>query len=81
MDCQLIRQESLSMKCDGVILSGGPDVNPQYYAKPENSSLCEIDNYRDSLEFAIIEQALKLNNLCLLFAVVCKFLMLQKVAR
>jgi len=65
-------------ECDGVILSGGPDVNPQYYAKPENSSLCEIDNYRDSLEFAIIEQALKLNKPLL---AICRGLQILNVAK
>ncbi len=45
-------------KCDGLLLSGGPDVHPNFYGKPEYDSLCEIDNYRDTLEFALIKSAL-----------------------
>ncbi len=65
-------------QCDGVILSGGPDVNPQYYSKPQDSSLCEIDNYRDSLEFAIIEQSFKFNKPIL---AICRGLQILNVAK
>lgn len=65
-------------ECDGVILSGGPDVNPEYYSKSEDSSLCEIDNYRDSLEFAIIQQSLKLNKPLL---GICRGLQILNVAK
>ncbi len=50
--------EKLLEKCDGLVLSGGPDVHPNFYGKPEYDSLCEIDNYRDTLEFALIKSAL-----------------------
>ena len=64
--------------CDGVILSGGPDVNPVYYSKPQDSALCDIDDYRDSLEFAIIEQSLKLNKPLL---AICRGLQILNVAK
>lgn len=44
--------------CNGLILSGGPDVHPRYYNKMDAFALCEIDSARDSLEFALIEKAL-----------------------
>jgi len=43
---------------DGVIISGGPDVNPSLYNEDSLAYICEIpDNYRDSLEFQTIEYA------------------------
>lgn len=68
----------LIQECDGVILSGGPDVNPKYYDKSEDSSLCEIDEYRDSLEFAIIDRALKSNKPIL---AICRGLQILNVAQ
>ncbi|OGU57577.1 MAG: hypothetical protein A2X64_08990 [Ignavibacteria bacterium GWF2_33_9] len=44
--------------CDGLILSGGPDVHPLNYGQPDYYSLCEIDSVRDTLEFKLIENAL-----------------------
>lgn len=43
-------------KCDGVILSGGEDVHPRYYNKPEYVELChEIDEQRDSFEWKVLD--------------------------
>ncbi len=44
-------------RCDGLLLSGGPDVEPAVYGKAGDSSRCEIDFKRDSLEFLIIKKA------------------------
>jgi putative glutamine amidotransferase len=45
--------------CQGLLLAGGEDVNPVYYSKLNELSKCEdIDNYRDSLELALINRAL-----------------------
>ncbi|MGB9770412.1 MAG: gamma-glutamyl-gamma-aminobutyrate hydrolase family protein [Candidatus Kapaibacteriota bacterium] len=41
----------------GLVLTGGPDLNPSYYGKEKDSSLCEIDSYRDSLEFKLLDIA------------------------
>ena len=47
--------------CSGLLLTGGEDVNPSSYGKESELSKCEeIDNYRDSLEFALIEKAISL---------------------
>ncbi len=47
--------------CDGLILTGGEDIFPAFYNKIEDTVLCgSFDIYRDSLEFAAIELALKL---------------------
>jgi putative glutamine amidotransferase len=44
--------------CQGLLLTGGEDVNPAYYGKLNELSECEeIDNYRDSLELALISRA------------------------
>ena len=45
--------------CDGLLVSGGPDVNPARYNQAYDTVLCEtIDYYRDSLEYALIDYAL-----------------------
>lgn len=48
-------------ECDGLLLSGGPDVHPVFFGKPEDSSRCEIEPYRDTLEFELIKIAEKRN--------------------
>lgn len=46
--------------CDGVLISGGEDVFPGIYGKLEDTTRCgTIDRYRDSLELAMIENALQ----------------------
>lgn len=45
--------------CQGLLMTGGEDVNPAYYGKLNELSKCEeINNYRDSLELALISRAL-----------------------
>jgi putative glutamine amidotransferase len=45
--------------CQGLLLTGGEDVNPVYYGKSNELSKCEeINNYRDSLELTLISRAL-----------------------
>ena len=45
--------------CHGLLLTGGEDVNPAYYGKENELSKCEeINNYRDSLELALIKRAI-----------------------
>jgi putative glutamine amidotransferase len=45
--------------CQGLLLTGGDDLNPAYYGKLNELSKCEdINNYRDSLELALINRAL-----------------------
>lgn len=44
---------------DALVLTGGPDVEPARYGKAFDSSRCEIDRKRDTLEYWIIKRALK----------------------
>lgn len=44
--------------CNGLLISGGPDVHPAYYDMAGDTVKCgTIDLFRDSLEFALIEKA------------------------
>ena len=57
IDSAVIMLES----CSGLLLTGGEDVNPARYGKGNELSKCEeIDNYRDSIEFALIKKAVAL---------------------
>lgn len=48
-------------KCSGLLLTGGPDVYPGRYDRPEDTLICgPIDFFRDSLEFALIDKAKQL---------------------
>jgi len=55
-------QEAIDLldKCSGFVLTGGPDIHPSYYNKPDEAHKCEIDTYRDTLEIPLIEKALEL---------------------
>jgi putative glutamine amidotransferase len=48
---------TLLQSCDALILTGGPDVHPNYYGRPEDTSRCVIDEERDTLEFELIKIA------------------------
>jgi putative glutamine amidotransferase len=51
----------LLQTCSGLLLTGGEDVYPGNYGKLEDINRCEdIDRYRDSIEFALIEKAVSL---------------------
>ena len=47
-------------KCSGLLVTGGEDVQPEYYGKASEKHLCtEIDPRRDTLEMALIRKALE----------------------
>jgi putative glutamine amidotransferase len=47
-------------RCDGLILSGGDDVHPRFYKKPEYLDYChEIDERRDEFEWKVLEYSQK----------------------
>ncbi len=51
-------------RCDGIILSGGADVHPSYYNKPqyiEQFKLHDFDKERDEFELAILNKVTKTN--------------------
>ena len=44
--------------CDGILLTGGEDVHPKFYNKPEYLPLChqfDIDEKRDAFELQVLE--------------------------
>lgn len=51
--------EELS-SCNGLVLTGGEDIHPGKFGKEYELSRCEIDETRDTLEFALIEKAMEL---------------------
>lgn len=50
--------EIILKRCDGLVLSGGPDVHPGRFGKQADTGRCYIDERRDTLEFAAAEFAL-----------------------
>ncbi|MFA5974515.1 MAG: gamma-glutamyl-gamma-aminobutyrate hydrolase family protein [Lentimicrobiaceae bacterium] len=46
--------------CDAILFTGGEDVVPAYYGKGYDSTRCESNPGRDSLEFALISEAMRL---------------------
>lgn len=60
--CENVREAKEVLKeCSGVVFSGGPDVHPSRYNMPELLELCtNIDEARDELEFALVEEAREL---------------------
>lgn len=48
-------------KCDGIVFTGGPDIDPARYGKEEQRTYCgEIDTARDELELAVFDHAVAL---------------------
>lgn len=48
-------------KCDGVVLSGGEDVHPKLYNKPEYLADCHVNHARDTFEWKVLEHVQKEN--------------------
>lgn len=46
--------------CSGLLLTGGADVHPGYYNQQEDTVLCQVDPYRDTLEMAVIARAMEM---------------------
>jgi putative glutamine amidotransferase len=44
--------------CDGLMLTGGPDVDPREYGEPDRHPTVDIDPVRDRYELALARQAL-----------------------
>ncbi len=48
----------LLRKADGIIITGGEDINPSLYGQPAEIKRCgTVNNYRDSLEIMLIKYA------------------------
>lgn len=55
---------AIAEECDGIIFSGGEDVHPKFYNKPNDISFLnpkEINEQRDVFELKVIEKSLSLN--------------------
>ncbi len=48
-------------KCEGILLTGGEDVHPKFYNKPEFIEFCDddIDEKRDEFELNVVEHSQK----------------------
>ncbi len=69
--------DSLLAESDGIILTGGEDINPAFYNKEEYLSVCgRINHQRDSVEKIIFNYALN-NNIPLLG--ICRGLQMTNV--
>jgi putative glutamine amidotransferase len=44
--------------CSGVVITGGPDIDPIRYDKEFERGRCYMDERRDSIEFPVLERAL-----------------------
>ncbi len=44
-------------QCDGILFTGGSDVEPERYAKHDEAHRCHTDAVRDDLEFALFDVA------------------------
>ncbi|HEY9576273.1 MAG TPA: gamma-glutamyl-gamma-aminobutyrate hydrolase family protein [Pseudobacillus sp.] len=51
--------ESLLDRLDGLLLTGGSDVNPHLYGHPYKKGLGDINPIRDAFELKLIERAIK----------------------
>ena len=47
--------------CSGLLLTGGPDIHPAFYGRPQDTTKCNdgIDGKRDTLELMLIGKALE----------------------
>ena len=68
--------ETLSI-CDGIILSGGEDVDPKFYEQDPHRNLGPTTSERDLVEIAIVKYALE-NNIPLL--AICRGVQILNVA-
>ncbi len=66
--------------CGGLVLTGGPDVDPRRYGRPEYVSLCSEppDAARDELEFQLVEHAVNVLQMPVL--AICRGAQLLNVA-
>jgi putative glutamine amidotransferase len=65
VDCTTMTPEEAVValeECNGLVLTGGPDVDPDLYDKPENRAMCfDIDANRDARELAMAKAAVGMN--------------------
>lgn len=53
--------EAMLSACDGVLFSGGVDIDPARYNEKKRDTCGDISLYRDEIEFKILEKAMKMD--------------------
>lgn len=61
IDMEVSKIDSIVKTVDGLLLSGGPDVDPIHFDKVEERDRCSIDLLRDSIEITAINSAREVN--------------------
>lgn len=61
IDMEVSKIDSIVKTVDGLLLSGGPDVDPIHFDKVEERDRCSIDLRRDSIEITAINSAREVN--------------------
>ena len=51
---------SLLETCDGLMLTGGEDIDPSRYGQKPHPKLATVNHQRDEMEFIVLERALEL---------------------
>ncbi len=69
--------DQLAPSLDGIILSGGADVNPSSYNEPAHPAALPYEEERDQLEFGLLEKA---NELEIPVLGICRGLQVMNVA-
>jgi putative glutamine amidotransferase len=57
MNVKFDERDSLLKKCSGLLLLGGLDIHPARFNKGELKKYCDIDENRDTIEFALLRWA------------------------
>lgn len=55
--CDTAAIDEMIASIDGLLLSGGVDIDPAYYGEPPHPMLGEVNAVRDTFEMALIERA------------------------
>ena len=58
-DSDAVDVEQVLSICDGLVLTGGPDVEPRRYGEETLPECGEIQTFRDELEFRLLDKALE----------------------
>lgn len=61
IDMEVSKIDSIVKTVDGLLLSGGPDIDPIHFDKVEERDRCSIDLRRDSIEITAINSAKQIN--------------------
>jgi putative glutamine amidotransferase len=57
MNIKSDKRDSLLQKCSGLLLLGGLDIHPSRFNKSDLVKYCDIDQTRDTIEFALLRWA------------------------